>query len=106
MAVGNEAKPAAGRLKQFAIKAAVPPFVLGKLYLGERYLAWRRRQKALKRGVGIDRREFSKLPRERQQSILAYRRAQQRDLEGIYQAGYAPRGSGRPQKRARFGFGL
>jgi hypothetical protein len=70
-----------------ALIAALPPLIAVKRYLYHRWQANRQRRAALRHS---NRRQFGKLPRVKQQGVLAYRRSQLRDLENIYRKGYSP----------------
>lgn len=76
-------------LKGAAILTAVAPPVIGaKVFLWHRF----KENRALKqKQLRSNRLVFSKLPRERQRAALYYKRAQLRDVENIYKAGYKPK---------------
>jgi len=82
-------------LKTAAALTAVGGVLAGKVALARWYI--RRRQ--AKQKLQGNRVQFSKMPRVYQRGVLAYRRAQLKDLENIYRQGYVPRPKALPKIR-------
>jgi hypothetical protein len=71
--------------------AGAAALIGGKVWVGSKWLEWRKNRAKSKRGEGLDRRQFAGLPRKKQADVLYYRRGQVKDLESIYKRGYQPR---------------